>query len=51
MGMEIDDFLFKFFVTAPLRSLHILLGILLMWAMRRWPYEAFQAAQAGARAH
>jgi hypothetical protein len=27
------------------------LGILLMWAARRWPYEAFQAAQTGARAH
>jgi hypothetical protein len=28
-----------------------LLGILLVWAVRRWPYEAFQVAQAGARAH
>jgi hypothetical protein len=27
------------------------LGILLMWAVRRWPKEAFQAAQTGARAH
>jgi hypothetical protein len=27
------------------------LGILLMWAVRRWSNEAFQAAQTGARAH
>jgi hypothetical protein len=30
---------------------HLLLGILLMWVVRRWPYEAFQDAQTGARAH
>jgi hypothetical protein len=32
-------------------SIYFLLGILLMWAVRRWPNEAFQAAQTGARAH
>jgi hypothetical protein len=28
-----------------------MLGILLTWAVRRWPNEAFQATQTGARAH
>jgi hypothetical protein len=39
----------KIRVFAQTRT-HVL-GILLMWAVRRWPYEAFQAAQTGARAH
>jgi hypothetical protein len=35
----------------PVGDVRSILGILLMWAVRRWPNEAFTAAQTDARAH